>query len=84
MHSIAYQPADVIVGVDTHKDFHVTYAIDGLGRHIDDAMFRRPSTATHSYDDGRVSTAPSLSTASREPAPTATASPGSCDATTTG
>lgn len=36
MTSIAYQPADVIVGVDTHKDLHVGYAIDGLGRHLDD------------------------------------------------
>lgn len=35
MHSIAYQPDDVIVGVDTHKDLHVAYAIDGLGRHLD-------------------------------------------------
>src|SRR4030095_14435634 len=32
MASIASDPADVIVGVDTHKDQHVAVALDGLGR----------------------------------------------------
>lgn len=34
MTSIAYQPDDVIVGVDTHKDVHVAYACNGLGAEL--------------------------------------------------
>jgi transposase len=34
MASIAFDPADVIVGVDTHKDQHVAVALDGLGRRL--------------------------------------------------
>jgi transposase len=34
MHSIT--PSDIVIGVDTHKDNHVAYACDGLGRRIDD------------------------------------------------
>jgi transposase len=34
MDSIA--PGDVVVGVDTHKDTHVAFACDGLGRALDD------------------------------------------------
>ena len=34
MASIALDPADVIVGVDTHKDQHVAVALDGLGRRL--------------------------------------------------
>ena len=31
MTSLALERTDVIVGVDTHKDEHVAFAIDGLG-----------------------------------------------------
>jgi transposase len=34
MASIASDPADVIVGVDTHKDQHVAVALDRLGRRL--------------------------------------------------
>ena len=34
MGSIAFDPADVIVGVDTHKHQHVGVALDGLGRRL--------------------------------------------------
>src|SRR5215203_4736399 len=34
MGSIAFDPTDVIVGVDTHKDQHVAVALDGLGRRL--------------------------------------------------
>jgi transposase len=34
MASIASDPADGIVGVDTHKDQHVAVALDGLGRRL--------------------------------------------------
>ena len=34
MGSIAFDPADVIVGVDTHKHQHVGVAVDGLGRRL--------------------------------------------------
>jgi transposase len=34
MASIAFDPADVIVGVDTHKHQHVGVALDGLGRRL--------------------------------------------------
>jgi len=34
MGSIAFHPADVIVGVDTHKHQHVGVALDGLGRRL--------------------------------------------------
>jgi transposase len=34
MASIALEPADVIVGVDTHKDEHVAVALDGLGARL--------------------------------------------------
>jgi transposase len=36
MASIALARADVIVGVDTHKDQHVAVALDGLGGDLDD------------------------------------------------
>lgn len=29
-------PDGIVVGVDTHKDFHVVYACDGLGRYVGD------------------------------------------------
>lgn len=34
MDSIA--PGDIVIGVDTHKDNHVAFACDGLGRRLDD------------------------------------------------
>ena len=34
MTSLALERTDVIVGVDTHKDEHVAFAIDGLGGHV--------------------------------------------------
>ena len=34
MGSIAFDPADVIVGVDSHKHQHVGVALDGLGRRL--------------------------------------------------
>jgi len=39
MTSIALGRADVIVGIDTHKDQHVAVAIDGLGGIIDQPRF---------------------------------------------
>jgi hypothetical protein len=39
MPSIALERSDVIVGVDTHKDEHVAFAIDGLGGVLDEPMF---------------------------------------------
>jgi len=39
MPSIALQRSDVIVGVDTHKDEHVAFAIDGLGGVVDEPKF---------------------------------------------
>ena len=38
MTSIALGHADVIVGVDTHKDQHVAVAIDGVGGLLDDPL----------------------------------------------
>jgi transposase len=37
--SIALQRADVIVGVDTHKEEHVAVAIDGIGGSLDEPQF---------------------------------------------
>jgi transposase len=34
MTSIALEPGDVVVGVDTHKDQHVAVALDRLGGHV--------------------------------------------------
>lgn len=34
MQSIALQPSDIVVGVDTHKDEHVAVALDGVGRRL--------------------------------------------------
>jgi transposase len=34
MTSIALEPGDVVVGVDTHKDQHVAVALDGLGGRV--------------------------------------------------
>ena len=34
MDSIA--PGDIVIGVDTHKDNHVAFACEGLGRRLDD------------------------------------------------
>jgi transposase len=31
-----FEPHDVIIGVDTHKDVHVAVAVDGLGRRLDE------------------------------------------------
>jgi len=39
MPSIALERSDVIVGVDTHKDEHVAFAIDGLGGTLDEPRF---------------------------------------------
>lgn len=39
MPSIALERSDVIVGVDTHKDEHVAFAIDGLGGAVDEPRF---------------------------------------------
>lgn len=39
MPSIALGRSDVIVGVDTHKDEHVAFAIDGLGGTLGDPLF---------------------------------------------
>jgi len=39
MTSIALEPGDAIVGVDTHKDQHVAVAIDGLGGLWDQPLF---------------------------------------------
>lgn len=48
MGSIAFDPADVIVGVDTHKDQHVAVALDGLGRRLGE---RFVSAAPAGYAD---------------------------------
>ena len=48
MASIAFHPADVIVGVDTHKDQHVGVALDGLGRRLGQ---RSVSAAPAGYAD---------------------------------
>ena len=48
MASIAFDPADVIVGVDTHKDQHVAVALDGLGRRLGE---RFVSAAPAGYGD---------------------------------
>src|SRR5678815_2566132 len=48
MASIAFDPADVIVGVDTHKDQHVAVALDGLGRRLGE---RFVSAAPAGYAD---------------------------------
>lgn len=39
MPSIALERSDVIVGVDTHKDEHVAFAIDGLGGSLAEPLF---------------------------------------------
>jgi transposase len=44
MQSIALQPTDVVIGVDTHKDEHVAVALDGLGRVLGE--FFAEATAT--------------------------------------
>lgn len=38
MQSIALQPSDVVVGVDTHKDEHVAVALDGVGRRLGEIL----------------------------------------------
>lgn len=38
MTSIALGHADVIIGVDTHKDQHVAVALDGVGGLLDDPL----------------------------------------------
>src|SRR6185369_8119711 len=38
MTSLALERTDVIVGVDTHKDEHVAFAIDGLGGRLADPL----------------------------------------------
>ncbi len=38
MTSLALERNDVIVGVDTHKDQHVAFAIDGLGGAVGDPL----------------------------------------------
>jgi hypothetical protein len=48
MASIAFDPADVIVGVDTHKHQHLGVALDGLGRWLGNGWSRRHRPATPS------------------------------------
>lgn len=45
MPSIALERADVIIGVDTHKDQHVAFAIDGLGGILGAPLFVPATTA---------------------------------------
>ena len=87
MASIALRRDDVIVGVDTHKDQHVAVVLDGLGGRVDDLFIpaTRPATPS-SWRSVKVTSARtgnSLPSVSRAPAPTASAWPGSCDATVT-
>lgn len=62
MTSIALQPGEVIVGVDTHKDQHVAVAIDAHGGPIDRPLFVDASNEGYprlldwAYSLGRVRT----------------------------
>jgi transposase len=47
MYSITYDEADVVVGVDTHKDIHVAHVKDALGRPL--GTLSVPTTST-GYD----------------------------------
>lgn len=51
MHSIAYQLADVIVGVDTHKNTHAPTPSTDLVVTSTTPHSRPHTTAMHSYDD---------------------------------
>ena len=46
MNSIA--PTDIVAGVDTHKDNHVAFACDGLGRRLGDIEVQ---ATTHGYEE---------------------------------
>ncbi len=70
----------VIVGVDTHKDFHVAAAVDDRGALLDVLQFQATSTgyrdlgrwAEDLLDHDQMATMPpTSSTESRAPAPTA-------------
>ena len=44
---------EIVLGVDTHLDAHLAVALDGLGRHLGESKYRRPSGATGNYSVGR-------------------------------
>ena len=52
--------AEVILGVDTHLDFHVAVAVDHLGREAwVSPAYKRPRRVTRGYCAGRRASAPS-------------------------
>ena len=68
---------DVIIGVDTHKLTHAAVAISALGARLGTMTIPASSTGYQALQAWARSLGPSALLASRAPAPTAPACPGS-------